>query len=305
VYRTRFRSGLSNIMAFLDAHAPDSGSLAIEHGTTDRNTFAEAHDRPIGAEITERWFENDDIGIKGKIDLVQSRTRLVDYKSGSKKSASKVVKNSAVDEPSSTPNYQALLYLAHQASKHPDEQLSFVFVHFLDNIDDIVRGEAELDDTLTTITYYPTPYVEYIQREATFDHLRDEGANDCQKTLSQVTYDEYQAVFEDVEVRVTRDSDELIDSAFGQEFTRRMQASVGEYKYVENGCKQAMRELVRIRNRNYFEDDLDAFETFVEERLAELNERRAGDERFPVADLLDEPNYRRVGHRDLLLEGER
>jgi hypothetical protein len=83
-----------------------------------------------------------------------------------------------------------------------------------------------------------------------------------------------------------------------------MKAVVGDYKYVETGCKQAIRELVSIRNQNYFEDDLDAFESFVTDRLDELNTRRSGAERFPVADLLDEPNYRRVNNRDLLLEGD-
>lgn len=31
--------------------------------------------------------------------------------------------------------------------------------------------------------------------------------------------------------------------------------------------QQAMRDLMGIRNRNYFEDDLDAFEEFIGERL--------------------------------------
>jgi hypothetical protein len=63
-----------------------------------------------------------------------------------------------------------------------------------------------------------------------------------------------------------------------------------------------MRDLVGVRKENYFADDLDAFEAFIDDRLTELNERRAGAERFPIADLVDEPNYRRVNHRDLLLE---
>jgi len=39
---------------------------------------------------------------------------------------------------------------------------------------------------------------------------------------------------------------------------------VGDYKYVTSGCKQALRHLIRIRNRNYFTDDIDAFEGFVQ-----------------------------------------
>jgi hypothetical protein len=104
---------------------------------------------------------------------------------------------------------------------------------------------------------------------------------------------------------VTRETDELLESAFARALTDRMVEAVGDYNYVRSGCEQAMRELVRIRNRNYFADDLDAFEAFVDQRIDELNRRLAGEERFPVADLVEEPNYRWVDHRDLLLEGER
>jgi len=82
-----------------------------------------------------------------------------------------------------------------------------------------------------------------------------------------------------------------------------MQSVVGEYKYVRSGCEQALRQLARVGGQNFFEDDVDAFEEFVEERISELNRRRAGEERFPVDGLGGEPNYRYVDNRDLLLEG--
>jgi hypothetical protein len=62
--------------------------------------------------------------------------------------------------------------------------------------------------------------------------------------------------------------------------------------------------LLRIRNQNYFTGDVDAFEQFVQDRLSELNDRRAGDERFPVQGLGGDPNYRYVDNRDCILEGE-
>jgi len=77
-----------------------------------------------------------------------------------------------------------------------------------------------------------------------------------------------------------------------------MKESVGDYKYVKKGCKQALRHLLRIRNQNYFTGDVDAFEQFVRDRLSELNDRRAGDERFPVQGLGGAPNYRYVDNRE-------
>ena len=230
VHRTQYRAGLQNIVRFLDQHAPHSEQLVANGGWHQENVFAEHFDRAVGANVTEQWFDSEDLGVKGKIDLVASPNRLVDYKSGSKKSATQVVKNSSIDDISNTPNFQAILYLAHQRTKHPNEQLEFVFVHFLENLDDIVQDSADLDDTITTVQYYPIPYVEYIASEEIYEQLRDEGSNDCQKTLSKSSYEDYSAVFGTSDFPDTQDSDELIESEFGQALTSKMKDVVGNYK---------------------------------------------------------------------------
>jgi len=303
--RTKYRGGLETIVALFEENAPTEGEFRTTTSDWDGNAFAERFDRPVDSPITEQWFENDELGLKGKIDLIHSPSRLVDHKSGRRKSASQVVTNSALDPPSDSPDFQALLYLTHWRSQHPDRKLEFTFFHFLETLDDVITGDADLDDTLTTVSYHPMPFEEHARSEAFFEELLEDGANDCQKTLSQVDYAEYAAVFDEAFLPETTDSDELIDSAFGRALTERMKDSVGEYKYVESGCEQAMRQLARVRGRAYFEDDLDAFEAFVDERLVELNRRRAGAERFPLEGLGGEPNYRYVDNRDLLLEGDR
>ncbi|ADQ68576.1 PD-(D/E)XK nuclease family protein [Halogeometricum borinquense] len=304
VRHTKYRLGLQTIVEFLDTNPPHGDEFVAGNDGWGRNFFAEYYDRPIDTPHTERWFENSDLGLKGKIDLVHDSTHLLDYKSGSKKSAHSIVKHSALDPPSDKPNFQALLYLAHQRTVQPDQELQFTFFHFLETLDDIVAGEASLDDCLTTVTYYPHTFAEYVATEAVFNELKSEAANDCNKTFSKTEYEEYRAIFETHELPQTRDSDELIDSEFGHALTARMKENVGDYKYVKNGCKQALRHVLRIRNKNYFADDVDAFEQFVQERLEELNARRAGDERFPVGGLGGDPNYRYVDNRDCILEEE-
>ncbi|WP_254547353.1 PD-(D/E)XK nuclease family protein [Halomarina pelagica] len=304
VRHTKYRIGLQTIVEFLDTNPPRGDELLATSGGWGQNFFAAYYDHPIDASHTERWFENTDLGLKGKIDLVHDPTHLLDYKSGTKKSAYSIVKHSALDPPSDKPNFQALLYLAHQRTEQPNEELRFAFFHFLETIDDVVTGEGSLDDCLTTVTYYPLTYEEYIARPAVFTELQEEAANDCNKTFSKTEYEVYRVVFDAYEFPSTRDSDELIDSEFGQCLTERMKAEVGNYKYVTKGCKQALRHLLRIRNQNYFSDDVDAFEQFIRERLDELNARRAGEERFPVQGLGGDPNYRYVNNRDCILEGE-
>jgi hypothetical protein len=300
---TKYRVGLRTIVEFLDENPPRGDGLTTPDSGWGENFFAAYYDCPIDASHTERWFENTDLGVKGKIDLVHGPARLLDYKSGSKKSAHSIVKHSALDPPSDKPNFQALLYLAHQRTERPGQELRFTFFHFLETLDDVVTGEGSLEDCLTTVTYYPVTYEEYIASPAVFAELEEDAANDCTKTFSKSTYEVYQAVLNAYEFPDASDSDELVESDFGEALTERLVADVGDYKYVKNGCKQALRHLRRIRDRNYFTGDVDAFEQFVRERRAELNDRRAGGERFPVQGLGGDPNYRYVDNRDCILEG--
>ncbi|WP_277555884.1 PD-(D/E)XK nuclease family protein [Halobaculum limi] len=300
---TKYRVGLQTIVEYLETNPPQGDGLTTPDSGWGENFFAEYYDRPIDASHTERWFENADLGVKGKIDLVHNPTELLDYKSGAKKSAYSIVKHSALDPPTDTPNFQALLYLAHQRTERPDEVLQFTFFHFLETLDEVVTGEGSLEDCLTTVTYYPITFKEYISSPAVFTQLQEDAANDCNKTFSKSTSDVYQAVLEEHEFPDTTDSDELIESEFGNALTQRLIADVGNYKYVKNGCRQALRHLLRIRNQNYFTEDIDAFEQFVREHRAELNDRRAGGERFPVQGLSGDPNYRYVDNRDCILEG--
>jgi len=305
VLRAEYRIGLETIIEYLDEHPPTDGAFLTPASGFGKNAIAEHFDRDVGSPVTEGWFEDSDLGVKGLIDLVHSRTHLLDFKSGSKKSARDIVKNSALDEPADTPNFQALLYLTYWRSREPNKRLEFTFFHFLETVDEAITGEPDLEDTLTTVTYYPTTAAEYVSREAFFDTLLDEGPNDCQKTLGKIDYDTYAALFDAEPLPRTTDSDELIESPFGQTMMDRLQTHVGEYKYVTKGTKQVLRQIATVQAQNYFKSDIDAFETFIDDRIDELNRRRTGDERFPVEGLGGEPNYRYVDNRDLLLEGDR
>ena len=302
VRRTKYRIGLETITDYLDTNPPQTDAFLTPDGGYEQNHFAKYFDRPIESSSTEQWFENTDLGVKGKIDLIHNPGQLLDYKSGSKKSAKDVVKHSNIESPTDKPNFQALLYLTQQRSESPDQRLQFTFFHFLETLDDVVMGDSDLDDCLTTVTYYPTTHEEYIATEAIFTELQEESYGDCQKTFSKIDYGTYQTVLNEHEFPTTRDKNELIQSEFGQALTDRMVDAVGDYKYVNNGCKQALKYLLGIKNRNYFAGDLDAFETFIQDRLTELSDRHNGGERFPVEGPGEEPNYRYVDHRDCILE---
>jgi len=301
--RRKYRIGLETIVQFLDQNPPESEEFLTASSGWGTNFFEDYFDRPLESPLTERWFENTKIGGKGKIDLVRAADHLIDYKSGRKKSAYNVVKGAAIDQPADTPNFQAALYLSHFRTEQPGERIEFTFYHFLESLDDVVAGDADLENTLTTVTYYPETFDNYTGSREAYDVLLA-GYNDCVATFEDLGFADYGAIMEDLEWPKTTEKDELLDSTFAQEFTAAVVGATSEGVDAEKGCEQAMRALNGVRNRSFFREDLDAFEEFVAERIEEINRRRAGEERFPVEGLAGEPNYRRVDNRDLLLEGE-
>ena len=301
--RTEYRASLETIVSYLDDNPPEDGTF-LTPSSSNENAVADYFGYDIESPVTERRFVDEDLGINGMIDLVQSESELLDYKSGSESNANSIVQDAAIDEPTDEPDFQALLYLTYWRSQTPDEQLSFTFFYVTELVDDAIAGDVDIDDALTTVTYYPGSLTDHVRTEEFFEYLREEGANKCQKILSKIDYQTYASLFDAVPLVETTDSDELIESEFGQTMIARLKTEIGEFKYVTTGSKQVMREIARQQKGAFFEPDLDAFESFVENQLTELNRRRTGDEPFPIEGLAGEPNYRRVDNRDLLLEGE-
>ncbi|QGN07919.1 hypothetical protein Hrd1104_11860 [Halorhabdus sp. CBA1104] len=301
--RRKYRIGLELIMDYLDDYGPESDDFLTATSGWGDNFFVEYFDRPVDSPLTERWFEDHSLGVNGKIDLVKAPDHLLDYKSGSKKRTSQIVKRAAIDPPADTPNFQAALYLTYYRTIQPEEPLEFTFFHFLESMDDVIAGDANLDDALTTVSYYPFTFDEYVSSRDTYEVLLD-GYNDCQETFGDLGYPAYSDIMDQLTFPETTDRDELRASEFAEEFTTAVDVGTSEDVDAEKGADQAIRELNGVRRRTFFREDLDAFESFVDERLEELNDRRAGKERFPVDGLAGEPNYRRIDNRDLLLEGE-
>jgi len=302
--RRTYRIGLELIAAYLDENGPESDDFLTATSGRGGNFFADRFDRPVDSPLAERWFEDDALGFKGKIDLVRAPTHLLDYKSGPKKRPTQVVESAAVDPPAETPNFQAALYLTYYRQLRPDEPLEFTFFYFLEPMDDVIAGDADLDDALTTVAYHPVAFNEYVGSRDAYEELLN-GYTDCRETFDDLGYAAYADAVADLTFPETTDKSELRASEFAERFTAAVDAGTSGAVDAEKGADQAIRALNGVRKRAFFRDDLDAFESFVDERLRELNRRRAGDERFPVDGLDGEPNYRRVDNRDLLLEGDR
>jgi len=299
--RRQYRIGLETITEYLDTNPPTAPADLPPAGEPDENFFASYFDCPVDSPLTERQFTNPDLGINGKIDLVEGPTALLDYKSGSKKSAYDVCKQAAMDPPSDTVNYQAIAYLAQFRTHQPGEELSFSFFHFLETLEDAITGDVDLDDTLTTVSYYPQPFDEFAGTRAAYEVLLD-GYKDCVATFEDLGFTAYSDIMTELTFPETTDRSALRESDFADRFAEAVQQTTSDDVDAEKGTDQAVRALNGVRKRNFFQGDLDQFEAFIADRLTELNRYRAGEEQFPIEGLGGEPNYRRIDHRDMFLE---
>ncbi|MFB6158716.1 MAG: PD-(D/E)XK nuclease family protein [Candidatus Nanohalobium sp.] len=295
--RTEFTVGIENIRAFLDSHElPETGFKGYK-ASKDENVFIDRFGGVNGSRVTEAVIRCGELGIRGKVDLLLSRNHLVDYKSGNRNSTKKVVKKSHVElfEEEKFPDFQPLMYITYHRKHHPGEEIKFTFLHFLNDIGDSINGgEAQ---TETTVHYYPEKFQEKKASMEMFEELiRDVAkSNDRRKTLEKLGYQQYKNFMKQNKLEELFDKQKAVETGFREELEKYAKQEVGDYKYVEKGVEKTVKKLVDIRSTNYFREDADKMEEFLDEKIEEINEYI--DSRFPV-----DANPDKLPQRDLILK---
>lgn len=296
--RTELTVAVDTVLAFLEANPPAAIDYAGYRPSTGSNTFAEAFDRPINTSTTEQYFENVELGGRGLVDLIVSRSQLADFKtSASAPSQGSLVRRSRHDPIDDTPDFQAPMYLAHHRGVVSEDAIEFTYVYVLAVLEDALGGSFSLDDATVTIPYHDTTVPAFVASQTAFDALTTGVAesNPRRKTLERLGYDRYASFFSEHPFPPgATEADDVLETEFHTAFTEYTRDYVGTYKYVTKGSTSALKQLVRLRRERFFEPDLDAFEAFLREQLDRLNEYRRGS--FPVGD----PNEDRLNHPDLL-----
>ncbi|WEL23387.1 PD-(D/E)XK nuclease family protein [Candidatus Nanohalovita haloferacivicina] len=295
---TEFRIGINNIKAFIDSRSsPDEIELDPEEGR-DENVFAEAFGKEMEKHFAELEFSNKDLHSKGKIDLVLGN-ELVDYKSSSRsRSKKKIVRDANVELYGDNPDFQPLMYLCELRDKKPGKKLKFTYFYFLSDMASDINSEGSNEDKTVSVTYYPETFDQKIQELEVFEKMIRGVAksNDRRKTLEKLGHPNFQEFFEKNKIPHPYNKAKLIESEFGREFIRYAKEHVGDYKYVENGAEKTLSKLVEFRLTNFFKEDLDRFEDFLEDEVEKLNEYKKTE--FPVGG----NDLKRNPYRDMIME---
>jgi len=300
IQRTRLEVGIDAIIAYLDENPVEPATHETYDYRDRENELATELGVDIDSPLTERWFASPSIGVHGYVDLLQNETSVVDYKTGRKNEASDILDAASIDPVDEYPDFQALVYLAKHREEHPDQRLEIHFVHLLHDIEEALAGTPpDPAELVTTITYIPATFDEFVASRDTFETVTDyaDSNNRC-KALQSLGYDAYREFFEaNALPRAGEDPDQR--DQVTDRFIEYTQDRVGEYKYVRDGCEMVIDDLADVPTGYVLESDLDAFEAFVDEQLDALNKYRTS--RFPVAYRDDGPNWDRVTHRDCIL----
>ena len=295
---TEIRVGIGNLRRFFRQLESDQPSPPQYSKRESQNSFASRYDKPLEKEITEVGFKDRIKGLSGRIDLLAG-PRIIDFKTGrSLPSPRSVVSHANVElYEKKSPDFQSILYLTHHRSAYPQRTLDMTFCYLLSNIDQVLYDSADQGEYEVNISYYPSNFSEVLPTREVYNYLLNGVAesNPRYNTLSRLGYNSYREFFQAKELPFQFDKAKLKQSSFAQDLVAYAKNHIGDYSYVEKGCRSALAKMVRFRKSNFFEQDMDRFEDFITEQLEEVNLYKRSS--FPVGEV----DYEDLDYKDLIL----
>ncbi len=294
VFATQMKEGMKNLMMYLDSiEAPKCVPEGYGKASWSTNLFSEAFQKPVGDSPTELFFNNEDIGARGVVDLMVSEGEIVDHKSGKKKALSKIMRETKPDQIGGKPNLQPLMYLAHHRFLYPDTDIVFTFNHPLENVDKRIYDRGDLYDNLVQIDYYAAYFDDIVVTRGVFDKLFNEAGTTTnrRKVLERIGYGNYADFFEDRKFTKEYLQSEELES----EFTDYVKEILGDHKYVARGSRGILKKLLELREYCLFKEDLDDFERYLNNQLTLLNHYM--EKGFPVGD----PDPDKLENKDMVI----
>lgn len=282
--KTEVEVGLRAIRKFLDEegfHRPKKSLTENMNKNHRPNHFGKEFGKGIRSEVAEAKFDEENV--RGKIDLLLDTNHIVDYKSGRKKTKKQLVKASTVEliEDVDWPDFQPAMYLSVLRRYIENQKLYFTYYYFLNDISNQYQS-IDYEENKVELVYYPHTFQEHVPNQEVFESLIKgvSKSNERRKTLEKLGTNGFRKFFEEKPVPKVYDYDQLQESGYAAEFEEYAKSEVGDYKYVENGCKSTLRKIVKINQTNFFKEDLDQVENYIEKSIERINEFKNSE--FPI-----------------------
>jgi hypothetical protein len=281
---TEVNVGLRSIRKFLkeEGFERPKNTLVSNLGENRRpNSFGKKFGKGIRSDVAEAKFDEDNI--RGKIDLVLDTNHIVDYKSGRKKTKKQLVKSSTVSlaDEVDWPDFQPAMYLSVLRRYVEDQKLYFTYYYFLDDLSNQYKS-IDHEEHKVQLVYYPCTFQEHVPKQEVFEKMIKgvSQSNDRRKTLEKISSEGFKRFFEKNPIPKVYNYDELEKTGYINKFESFAKTEVGDYKYVEKGCRSTLRKLIKINQASFFKEDIDQVEEYVEESIGKINEYKRNS--FPV-----------------------
>ena len=304
--RTLFNIGVQNMRSFIDVldvdHSIDLG-VTNKSRRSEENRFANLLGMSIGSMNSEPEFIDDVLGIRGIFDLIVDHSIVVDYKSGlTKRSVSKIVKGANprfvvrkefMDEEDSEENanndrrnwaiaedaldFQPILYIL-QLRKFSTDPIDFLYHYCLGNYKDVINGALEPDDSIVTVRYYPFTFNEFLQSEDAIALLASSKGRI--KIIDALGSGSLNSFFRQnpISAALQFDAQQLLENEYHDIFSEYIFDGIGKRNAtLQDDVDSFLKTIVALRTGSrqkialFFEEDLDAFEIFIQEKFAEMN----------------------------------
>lgn len=243
------------------------------------NTIADAFDIALERSVTEQYFRDEELGVSGVVDLIQSPTQLVDFKTGRPRSVADIVERGRVPPTTRRADVQLPLYLGVLRRRQPEQSLAMTFVFCHGGLAASLSGIPELAALSRTIQYEPRTAQESLRCEDTVATLAASVPADHPRArlLSVTPHSVAAGLAELVEDRTGEDLEQQL---------REVGLEAGLEKSVATaGARAVVEAASTFLDTHLFADDIDRFERFVDTWRA--RRERFDREGYPFGDPLE------------------
>ena len=291
--RTEFRIGINALNSLHDRLDWDEFDHSLISTEGNENIFAEEFGGKADSPITETYFRDEDLGIKGKIDLMPSVNHLLDIKtSRSIRSKKEIVTESLPDIETDRKDFQPMIYLLKSIEDQGEREIRFSYFFTHGELRKDLRNEDSFSEKMVTVEYRPWRFEEEFEGSEIFEYLIRgvKPDNDRRKTLEKLTLPEFQSFFTESKPEL-RDEKKVMEDVL-PEFEEYVKKRVGDYRYVEKGCRSAMKKIVEYRLSSFYSDDMERFRDFIDDSIDSINRYRA--EGFPSGEVDSHTPFREM-----------
>ncbi|MCC7568927.1 MAG: PD-(D/E)XK nuclease family protein, partial [Candidatus Methanofastidiosa archaeon] len=183
-------------------------------------------------------------------------------------------------------DYQPLVYLAKLRKETPGTTLTFLYVYPLGAKHEMMRGKGSVEDLLLKVVYRPYSFASFLETPSSLEcfatskdrtaFLNDKG---CERIARWVSEHPFPDPLRGAGTRELTAYTEALSAAFGSEKgAQSLVSDIAAFRKGKAGYNKATRAVY------LFEDDLDAFLSFVDTQLSRMREcLRTGFSREPLS----------------------